>query len=57
VSNSLRHVSPAILADLEDDLEKQAEMEYIAAIDIGAKDDHHQLHDPQGGDCGLASAR
>jgi hypothetical protein len=44
--NSLRHVPPARLADLEDDLEKQAEMAYNAAK-LEAEHDHHQLQPTQ----------
>jgi hypothetical protein len=46
--NSLRHVPPGKMADLEDDLETQAEMKYIAARKIEAANDHHQLHRAEG---------
>ena len=54
--NSLRHAPPACLADLEDDLEKQAEMAYNAAK-LGASNDHHQLHKPQVSHRRLVAAR
>ena len=44
--NTLRHVSPATLATLEDDLEKKAEKEYNA-LKREAEHDHHQLHATQ----------
>lgn len=51
MENSLRHVAPSKMADLEDDLEKRAEMEYIAATKTESSNEHHHLHRAESGDC------